>query len=142
MRESKKSELFGFGKGWGTILYCLLMFWFYAGMVNDSSNIVAPAVAERLGVPVGNVLNMGTVAAMVGVVFFFIMGAVNRKIGPRITSFLCLILAGAGYFGMGRAGSLLQYGTALCICTIGAMSAGYIAGGSLVAQWFPKKKGL
>lgn len=142
MRESKKSELFGFGKGWGTILYCLLMFWFYAGMVNDSSNIVAPAVAERLGVPVGNVLNMGTVAAMVGVVFFFIMGAVNRKIGPRITSFLCLILAGAGYFGMGRAGSLLQYGTALCVCTIGAMSAGYIAGGSLVAQWFPKKKGI
>ena len=28
-----KSELFGFGKGWGTIIYCLLMFWFYAGMV-------------------------------------------------------------------------------------------------------------
>lgn len=139
---NKKSELFGFGKGWGTIVYCLLMFWFYAGMVNDSSNIVAPAVAEKLGIPAGNVLNMGTVAAMVGVIFFFIMGAVNRKIGPRITSFICLILAGAGYFGMGHANSLIQYAVSLCICTIGAMSAGYIAGGAFVAQWFPKKKGI
>ena len=137
-----KSELFGFGKGWGTIIYCLLMFWFYAGMVNDSSNIVAPAIAEKLGIPAGNVLNMGTVAAMVGVIFFFIMGAINRKIGARLTSFLCLILAGIGYFGMGHANSLRQYGVSLCICTIGAMSAGYIAGGALVAQWFPKKKGI
>lgn len=137
-----KGELFGFGKGWGTIIYCLLMFWFYAGMVNDSSNIVAPAIAEKLGIPAGNVLNMGTVAAMVGVIFFFIMGAINRKIGARLTSFLCLILAGIGYFGMGHANSLLQYGVSLCICTIGAMSAGYIAGGALVAQWFPKKKGI
>lgn len=118
------------------------MFWFYAGMVNDRSNIVAPAIAEKLGIPAGNVLNMGTVAAMVGVIFFFIMGAINRKIGARLTSFLCLILAGIGYFGMGHANSLLQYGVSLCICTIGAMSAGYIAGGALVAQWFPKKKGI
>ncbi len=142
MKTKKQNELFGFGKGWLTILYCLLMFWFYAGMVNDSSNIVAPAVAERLGIPAGNVLNMGTVAAMVGVIFFFIMGALNRKIGPRFTSFICLILGGIGYFGMGHAGSLAQYGVSLCVCTIGCMSAGYIAGGAFVAQWFPKKKGI
>lgn len=142
MKRSRANELFGFGKGWGTIIYCLLMFWFYAGMVNDSSNIVAPAVAEKLGVPPGSVLQMGTVAAMVGVIFFFVMGAVNRRIGPRITSFICLLLGGIGYFGMGRAGSLALYAIFLCICTIGCMSAGYIAGGALVAQWFPKKKGI
>lgn len=101
MKKGNKNELFNFGKGWGTIIFCLLMFWFYAGMVNDSSNVVAPAVAEKLGIPAGNVLNMGTVAAMVGVIFFFVMGAVNRKIGPRVTSFICLILGGVGYFGHG-----------------------------------------
>ena len=140
MKKGNKNELFNFGKGWGTIIFCLLMFWFYAGMVNDSSNVVAPAVAEKLGIPAGNVLNMGTVAAMVGVIFFFVMGAVNRKIGPRVTSFICLILGGVGYFGMGHANSLAQYAIALCICTIGCMSAGYISGGAFVAQWFPKKK--
>ncbi len=49
MKKGNKNELFNFGKGWGTIIFCLLMFWFYAGMVNDSSNVVAPAVAEKLG---------------------------------------------------------------------------------------------
>ncbi len=142
MDKNRRKELFGFGKGWGTIIYCGLMFWFYAGMVNDSSNVVAPAVAEKLGIQAGTVLNMGTVAAMVGVIFFFVMGAVNRRIGPRITSFICLILAGIGYFGMGHANSLAMYAVSLCICTIGAMSAGYIAGGALVTQWFPKKKGI
>lgn len=132
MKKGNKNELFNFGKGWGTIIFCLLMFWFYAGMVNDSSNVVAPAVAEKLGIPAGNVLNMGTVAAMVGVIFFFVMGAVNRKIGPRVTSFICLILGGVGYFGMGHANSLAQYAIALCICTIGCMSAGYI---SAVLSW-------
>ncbi|SDB35838.1 hypothetical protein [Eubacterium oxidoreducens] len=36
MNRTKRNELFGFGKGCGTILYCLLMFWFYAGMVFGS----------------------------------------------------------------------------------------------------------
>ena len=142
MEKKSKKDLVGFGKGWGTIIFCLLMFWFYAGMVNDSSNVVAPAVAEKLGIAAGTVLNMGTVAALVGVVFFFVMGAVNRKIGPRLTCFICLILGGIGYFGMGHANSLAQYAISLCICTIGCMSAGYIAGGAFVAQWFPKKKGI
>ena len=57
-----------------------------------------------------------------------------------MTSFICLILGGVGYFGMGHANSLAQYAIALCICTIGCMSAGYISGGAFVAQWFPKKK--
>lgn len=35
MKKGNKNELFNFGKGWGTIIFCLLMFWFYAGMVND-----------------------------------------------------------------------------------------------------------
>lgn len=131
--KREQNELFNFGKGWGTIIFCLLMFWFYAGMVNDSSNVVAPAVAEKLGIPAGNVLNMGTVAAMVGVIFFFVMGAVNRKIGPRVTSFICLILGGVGYFGMGHATVWLS-SIALCICTT-VYECGYISGGAFVAQW-------
>lgn len=137
-----KENLFKFGKGWGIILFCLLMFWFYAGMVNDSTNIVAPAVAQKLGVSPGTVISMGTLSAFVAVIFFFIFGALNRRISARYLSFICLIIAGIGYFSMGHSNSLLMYAIALCATTSGAMSAGYIAGGSLVAQWFPKKKGI
>lgn len=142
MNKKKDRSLSGFGKGWGIILYCLLMFWFYAGMVNDSTNIVAPAVAAKLGLAAGDVVSMGTVAGLVGVLFFFVVGWINRKLGARYTSAICLVIAGAGYFCMGRANSLAAYGVALCAVTIGAMSAGYLSGGALVAQWFPKKKGI
>lgn len=37
---------------------------------------------------------------------------------------------------------LMMYGVAMCFVVGGIMSAGYIAGGTLVAQWFPKKKGV
>ena len=63
-KKDNQNSVVAFGvHGWFHIIYMMLMFWFYAGMVNDSSNVVAPAVAEKLGIPAGNVLNMGTVAA-------------------------------------------------------------------------------
>lgn len=142
MSKEKKNSFFDFGKGWGIIIFGLLMFWFYAGMVNDSTNVVAPAVAAKLGLQAGSVISMGTIAGIVAVIFFIIMGQINSKIGARVTSFICLILGGIGFAGMGAATSLTMYAVFLCVTTIGAMSAGYIAGGALVTQWFPKKKGI
>ena len=141
--DGNKSSVVNFGAhGWVTILYCLLMFWFYVGMCNDGSNITAPAVAAKLGVENGVILNMNSIAGLVGVLFFILLGQVNRRIGPRVTSGLLVIVAGVAYIGVGNAGSVLMYTVCMCFVVGGIMSAGYIAGGSLVAQWFPKKKGV
>lgn len=44
--DGNKSSVVNFGfHGWVTIVYCLLMFWLYAGMVNSGSNVTAPASA-------------------------------------------------------------------------------------------------
>lgn len=138
-----RGSAFNFGKnGWVTIIYCLLMFWFYVGMVNDGSNFTVPAMAEKLGVENGIILNLNSVAGIVGVLFFIVIGQINRKIGARLTSGIFTIVAGLAYIAMGNANSLLVYGIAMCFVVGGIMSAGYIAGGALVAQWFPKKKGV
>ena len=129
-------------QGWVTILYCLLMFWLYAGMVNSGSNVTAPAIAEKFGILPGTVLNMNTVAGVVGVIFFIVVGiGINRVIGARITSGVCLIVAGLAYLGVGNAVNLAMYTVCMCIVVGGVMSAGYISGRDLVTQWFPKKKG-
>lgn len=142
-KKSNKVSLVDFGApGWVTILYCLLMFWFYVGMVNDGSNFTAPAVAAKLGVENGMVLNMNSIAGLVGVLFFIIIGQINRKIGARKTSGIFTIVAGLAYIGIGNANSILTYTVCMCFVVGGIMSAGYIAGGALVAQWFPKKKGV
>ena len=144
MSQKKNSEnLTKFGTaGWGTIIYCAAMFWFYVGMVNDGSNITAPAFAEKAGIEYSTVLSMGTVAGLVGFLFFIVYGQINRKIGPRKTSAICMILSGLAYVGIGMANTLIGYAICLCVVTGSSMSGGYIAGGTLVAQWFPKKKGI
>ena len=141
--DGNKSSVVNFGlHGWGTIFYCLLMFWLYAGMVNSGSNVTAPAIAEQFGVLRGTVLNMNTVAGIVGVIFFIVVGQVNRKMGARITSGVCMILAGVAYIGVGNAVNLAMYTACMCVVVGAVMSAGYISGGDLVTQWFPKKKGI
>ena len=141
--DGNKSSVVNFGlHGWVTIFYCLLMFWLYAGMVNSGANVTAPAIAEKFGILSGTVLTTNTVAGVVGVIFFIIVGQVNRAIGARITSGVCMILAGIAYWGVGNAVNLAMYTICMCVVVGGVMSAGYISGGDLVTQWFPKKKGI
>jgi OFA family oxalate/formate antiporter-like MFS transporter len=141
--DGNKNSIVRFGLwGWITILYCLLMFFLYVGMCNDGANITAPNVAAALNTQNGVILNMNSVAGLVGVVFFIIMGQVNRKIGPRLTSGIGCIMAGVCYILAMNAPSVAVYCVAMCFVYGGIMSAGYVAGGTLVANWFPKKKGV
>jgi OFA family oxalate/formate antiporter-like MFS transporter len=139
----KKTGISNFGKsGWGIVIYCAAMFWFYVGMVNDGSNITAPAFANITGIDYPVVLSMGTVAGIVGFLFFILFGQINIKIGSRKTSLICMLTAGVAYAAIGFCTSLLMYAVCLCFVTGSVMSGGYIAGGTLVTKWFPKKKGI
>ena len=140
--NDNKTSVVNFGVGWVVIIYCLLMFFLYVGMCNDGANITAPNVAYRLGVANGDVMNMNSLAGIVGVVFFIIAGQVNQRIGARMTSGICCIIAGIAYILACSAPSLVIYTIAMCFVYGSIMSAGYVAGGALVAAWFPKKKGV
>lgn len=141
--KKTSTSIGGFGlDGWGIIIYCAAMFWFYVGMVNDGSNITAPAFAAKTGIDYSVVLSMGTIAGIVGFLFFIVFGQINIKLGAKITSAICMVLAGIFYAGIGMSTSLVMYAVCLCFVTGSVMSGGYIAGGVLVAKWFPKKKGI
>ena len=142
LRDGNKNSVVNFGAGWVVIIYCLLMFFLYVGMCNDGANITAPNVAYRLGVENGMIMNMNSLAGIVGVVFFIIVGQINRKIGARMTSGICCIISGIAYILACNAPSIVVYTVAMCFVYGGIMSAGYVAGGTLVASWFPKKKGV
>ncbi|MEE0140628.1 MAG: MFS transporter [Coprococcus sp.] len=138
----EKQSMNNFGIGWGTILYCLLMFFLYVGMINDGTNVLAPAAAVNCGVEPGTIITMNGYAGMIAVIGFIIAGQINKKIGPRLTSAICLIISGVTYIGCGNATSVMFYTVCMTLCATGMMSAGYVAGGTLVANWFPKKKGI
>ena len=140
--NDNKTSVVNFGVGWVVIIYCLLMFFLYVGMCNDGANITAPNVEYLLGLETGTIMNMNSLAGLVGVVFFIIAGQINRKIGARLTSGICCIISGVAYILACNAPSVVLYTVAMCFVYGGIMSAGYVAGGTLVATWFPKKKGV
>ena len=59
-----------------------------------------------------------------------------------MVSGICLIAASLSYVALGHSNTLVAYAICLTLVTCFINGAAYIAGGALVAQWFPKKKGL
>ena len=138
MEQTKR----GFGAwGWFLLIFGFLIFSGNGGFFADGPNVIAPAVAERLGVDRTIILNMNTVAGIVGVIIAIIAGQLNQRIGPAKVAAGCLILAGLGHIATGNAVSVPMYLIAMC-CVGGGLSAGSFVGiGTLVAMWFPRKQG-
>ena len=69
-QQKEGSSLVNFGKaGWGTIIFCMAMFWFFVGFCTDGNNLTAPAVAKHLGIQSGTVLQMNSYGGILGVIF-------------------------------------------------------------------------
>ena len=140
---NKKNSLVDFGKaGWGVIIFCMAMFYFFVGFCTDGNNVSAPAAAAHLGVDAGTILVRNSYAGLIGVVFYIAMSQLARKIGAKKVAAICLIIAGISFYFIGNPPSLLGYTIAYTFLIGSSMSSGYVAGGALVAKWFPKKKGL
>ena len=138
MEQTKR----GFGAwGWFLLIFGLLIFFSNGGFFADGTNVIAPAVAERLNVDRSVILTMNSVAGIIGVVIAIIAGQVNQRIGPSKVAAGCLILAGLGHIATGNAVNVPMYLIAMC-CVGGGLSAGSFVGiGTLVAMWFPRKQG-
>ncbi len=138
MEQTKR----GFGAwGWFLLIFGFLIFFSNGGFFADGTNVIAPAVAERLGVDRTIILNMNSVAGIIGVIIAIIAGQLNQRIGPAKVAAGCLILAGLGHIATGNAVSVPMYLIAMC-CVGGGLSAGSFVGiGTLVAMWFPRKQG-
>lgn len=118
------------------------MFWFFVGFCTDGNNVSAPAAAAHLGTDAGIILTRNSYAGLIGVVFYIVMSQLGRKIGAKKVAATCLIISGIAFYFIGNPPSLLGYTIAYTFLIGSSMSAGYVAGGALVAQWFPKKKGM
>lgn len=138
MQQSKR----GFGAwGWFLLIFGFLIFFSNGGFFADGTNVIAPAVAARLGVDQSVILGMNSIAGIIGVIIAIIAGQVNQRIGPAKVAAGCLILAGLGHIATGNAVNVPMYLIAMC-CVGGGLSAGSFVGiGTLVAMWFPKKQG-
>ena len=140
--ESMEQTKRGFGAwGWFLLIFGLLIFFSNGGFFADGTNVISPAVAEKLNVDQSLILTMNSIAGVIGVLVAIVAGQINQRIGPSKVAAGCLILAGLGHIATGNAVNVPMYLIAMC-CVGGGLSAGSFVGiGTLVAMWFPKKQG-
>ena len=132
----------GFGPwGWLLLIFGLLVFFSNGGFFADGTNIISPAVAERLNVDQSIILTMNSVAGIVGVLIAVAAGQVNQRIGPSKVAAGCLILAGLGHIAACNAVNVPMYLIAMCFVGGGLSSGSFVGVGTLVAMWFPKRQG-
>ena len=138
MEQTKR----GFGAwGWFLLLFGLLIFFSNGGFFSDGTNIISPAVAERLQVEQGLILTMNSIAGVVGVLAAVAAGQLNQRIGPSKVTAGCLILAGLGHIAACNAVNVPMYLIAMCFVGGGLSAGSFVGIGTLVAMWFPKKQG-
>ena len=138
MEQTKR----GFGAwGWFLLIFGFLIFFSNGGFFADGTNVIAPAVAERLNVDRSVILTMNSIAGVVGVLVAVIAGQINQRIGPRMVAAGCLILAGLGHIAACNSVNVPMYLVAMCFVGGGLSAGGFVGVGTLVAMWFPKKQG-
>ena len=127
---------------WWVILNCLIDLYLYTGTTVDGMNITIQAFVDEYGWDYATLLGFGTVAGFAAIIGQFLFGWVCSKKGPKFTMVLCMFLAGASYILYANSWSPTVYVVALTLVTVFSSCYAYIGGGALVANWFPKKKGL
>ena len=137
---NRQNEASGPGAGFCCSL-ALLIFFSNGGFFSDGTNIISPAVAERLQVEQGLILTMNSIAGVVGVLVAVAAGQLNQRIGPSKVTAGCLILAGLGHIAACNAVNVPMYLIAMCFVGGGLSAGSFVGIGTLVAMWFPKKQG-
>lgn len=142
--HGKKQSVRNFGaKGWFLILYTLTALFCHVAMAIDGLNVALPLVSEAYNLDYNICLSMGTVAGFVGVILIFAIGKIREKIGSRLMSGTLLIITGATYiFLYLHATNIFIYGIAMCIMVGATQSCVYLCTGAMLAQWFPRKRGV
>ncbi len=81
-KKDKQNSVVAFGvHGWFHIIYMMLMFWFYVGMINDGSNNIAGKIAEHMlgsAKMAGTISTCNSIAGIIGVALFIVIGILNR----------------------------------------------------------------
>lgn len=129
-------------KHWLVIIICFVLFLLANAVTSDSENVILPKLAEANGWDYSLVLTLATVAGCSSVVGSLLLGKLCEKMGGKFAIIFGLVASAVFVFLYGTSSSLLifvigLFGTICC-----GQSISFFGANTVVANWFPKKKGL
>lgn len=132
-----------FGKwGWWIIIYCGILYYMMTGTSADGLNVIVPGFADAKGWDYTTLLSFSTYAGLVGMVVAFFTAALMKKKGAKFVIVLSTLISGAALVAFGYSQSIVMYFITLCVFCSFAYVYSFQATGPLVANWFPKKRGM
>ncbi len=134
---------YNFGKqGTGVIAYSAILLYFMTGLTVDGLNIIVPGFAALKGWNPDQLLAIATPASVVALILTSFWGVVVMKFGLKSATTIALFGAAISLVLFGQSVNILMYGImeTLAITFINCFAV--ICGFSMVANWFPNKKGI
>ncbi|MDO4623062.1 MAG: MFS transporter [Eubacteriales bacterium] len=134
---------YNFGKkGWMIVILCFFMYVLTCACTTDGENIILPKLAAANGWEYTMVLNLASVAGCCSVIGNLFLGKLCDKKGPKFSIILGLLASAVFVFLYATATSIAVYVVGLFGAICFAQSFAFFGANSLIANWFPRKKGL
>ena len=129
-------------KHWIIIIFGFILFFLYNAAASDGMNVIIPQLSAEQGWNYEYLLSFATVAGVISCFFVILFGKLGEKKGPRFMICISLIATGVFFFLYGHAASIPMFVVALCGVISCSSAFSFVGVSSLVANWFPTKKGI
>ena len=129
-------------KGWLTILVTGVMLYFYSSFCTDGLNVIVGNFSAAHGLDSAALLGLTTPAAWTGVVGAVIWALFVDKVGARTGILVTGILGGISFLLYGVVSTAMGFFLVTALVNFVGVGFSTTAGYTLIANWFPLKKGL
>lgn len=138
--QSLTDSRFG-GWGWSMIIYAVIMYFLFAALSTDGQNLFPSAFAGVYGYDPNALLAYATPASIAGIIGGFIFARLLIKFSTRLISVISLIVTGICFCLWGMSANIAMYVILLMVICFFASGFSFVAP-TLMADWFPRKKGV
>ncbi len=138
---SNRSLRFG-AAGWRMILISTFLYFAYAGWCVDGINIFASTLATQHGWSAGTLLSLVAPGGLMGVVGSAVFGQWIIRRGARWVMAITLACMALVVYWFGRMNTLWEFTLVFMLLNFFGAGFGFIAPGTLLAHWFPRRKGM
>ena len=138
MKKQKRS----FAYGYSIVVFCFLGFFLTTYFDVMSPNVFVPALSAARGFNSATLLAAHSVGGVCGALLGIYLGHVIEVKGPKLVFVVCAIVSGINFALIGVATTELWACAHIFINQLLVLGYSMMSLLSLVARWFPRKKGI
>ena len=141
MKTTSMKSDFG-TKGWLMIFFAGVMFYFYAGFCSDGLNVIVGNFSAAHGLDNAYILGLATPASWAGLIGSVLWAWFVDRLGTRMGMLVTGILGGVSFMLYGVVSTAVGFFLVTAFVNFMGMGFAHTCANTLMASWFPMKKGL